>query len=70
MITKESAKIADALIKEYIKDSEVVMGEFLADKKVPNGISFEQAFEIYIACMQCVNGDRFYAIKEGKKVEL
>ena len=61
---------ADSIIEEYERDSEVVMAEFLAWKKVPRGMSFEQAFETYIECMKKVEGDKFFTIKEGKKIEL
>ena len=63
-------KIYKKLIKEYIEDSEVVMGEFLAWKKVPRGMTFEDAFEMYIRAMKEVNGDQFYAVKEGETEEL
>jgi hypothetical protein len=45
------------------------MAEFLASE-FPKGLSFEEAFETYILCMKMVEGDEFYAIKEGKKIEL
>ena len=64
---KETTK---KIIDEYINESEVVMGEFLAQKEVPQGMTFEEAFETYIECMEQANGDRFFAIKEGETIIL
>ena len=55
------------LIKEYTTDSEVCMGEFLAYKKVPQGMTFEQAFEMYIKCMNMVEGDEFFVKQENSE---
>jgi len=62
--------IVNSLIKDYEENSEVVMAEYLADKKVPWGLTFEDAFEMYIELMKRVEGDEFYTIKEGEKIEL
>lgn len=59
---------------EYIKaayhTSDVCMGELLAD--IPaDGLSIEQAFELYIKSMQWANGDRFFIEREdGIKEEI
>jgi len=60
----------DELINEYLDESEVCMAEFLAWKKVPAGMTFEEAFETYIRVMKAVEGDKFYTIKEGETFEL
>ena len=64
------SNIVKKLIHKYITDSEVVMGEFLASEKVQRGLTYEQAFEIYISCMKIVEEDKFYTIKEDKTIEL
>lgn len=64
------SKIVKKLVHKYITDSEVVMGEFLASEKVQRGLTYEQAFEIYISCMKIVEEDKFYTIKENKTIEL
>ena len=65
-IVKETAK---NLIDKYYKESGVCMAEFLASE-FPKGLSYEEAFEVYILCMKMVEGDEFYTIKEGIKEEL
>lgn len=57
-------------IKEQYKFSEVCMGELLAD--IPaEGLSIEDAFELYIRCMQWVEGDKFFVEKPDEdEVEL
>ncbi len=65
-IVKETAQ---RVIDKYYAESEVCMAEFLASE-FPKGLSFEEAFETYILCMKMVEGDEFYTIKEGKKIEL
>ncbi len=57
------------LLSTY-EDSEVCMAETLASEVVPAGVSYEEAFEIYIEAMKRVEGDTFYAIKDGEKIEL
>ena len=58
------------LLSTYAKDSEVCMAETLASEVVPAGTTYEEAFEIYIETMKRVEGDSFYTIKDGKKIEL
>ena len=52
--------IVNELIDEYRRDSDVCMGEFLAYKKVPKGMTFEQAFEAYKDCMEQIEGDIYF----------
>lgn len=65
-IVKETAQ---KIIDKYYAESEVCMAEFLASE-FPKGLSFEEAFEIYILCMKMVEGDKFYTVKENKTIEL
>ena len=58
------------LIKDYIENSEVCMAEYLASEKVPQGMTFEEVFNIYINCMKQVEGDKFFVEKEGEMIEL
>lgn len=58
------------LIKDYIENSEVCMAEYLASKEVPQGITFEETFNIYVKCMKQVEGDKFFVEKEGEMKEL
>jgi len=69
-MTEANNNIVNSLIKDYIKNSDVVMAEYLASKKVPHGLTFEDAFEIYIELMKQANGDEFYTIKEGEIIDL
>ena len=57
------------LLNTY-EDSEVCMAETLASEVVPDGTTYEKAFEIYIEAMKRVEGDTFYTIKDGEKIEL
>jgi len=54
----------------YLDESEVCMAELLADTPVPEGLTIEQAFELYVALMKWSDGDEFYTIKEGEKITL
>ena len=67
MINQEIKK---ELIKKFIEESDVCMAEFLASENVPNGMSFEDAFEMYIALMKEVEGDKFFVIKDEKIVSI
>ena len=58
------------LIKDYIENSEVCMAEYLASEEVPQGMTFEDAFNTYINCMKEVEGDKFFVEKEGEMIEL
>ena len=62
--------MAKDLIKDYIENSEVCMAEYLASEEVPQGMTFEEVFNIYINCMKQVEGDKFFVEKEGEMIEL
>lgn len=62
--------ITKELIKDYIENSEVCMAEYFASKEVPQGLTFEDAFNIYIICMKQVEGDKFFVEKEGEMIAL
>ena len=47
----------------------VCMAEFLASE-FPKGLSYEEAFQVYVECMKTVEGDEFYTIKEGETIAL
>ena len=52
---------AASIDKEYLQDSEVCMGELLAQKKA-DGLTIEEAFLLYIECMKRAEGDRFFRV--------
>lgn len=58
------------LIRDNIENSEVCMAEYLASKEVPQGLTFEEAFNIYINCMKQVEGDRFFVKRAGEIGEM
>lgn len=60
----------DKLIKKYMEESDVCMAEFLASEKVPEGMTFEQAFFAYMQCMHEVEGDNFYVVQENQIQDL
>ena len=62
--------MAKDLIKDYIENSEVCMAEYLASEEVPQGMTFEEVFNIYINCMKQVEGDKFFVDKDGEMIEL
>lgn len=68
--TTAADRLLSALQKEYEQDSDVCAAEFLAGKAVPAGVSFEEAFQAYIAMMKTIEGDRFVQIREKEIVEL
>lgn len=58
------------IIETYITDSDVCMAETLAFEKVPSGMTYEQAFKVYIKAMKEVEKDRFFTVKDGETIEL
>ena len=57
-------------IKENYHTSNVCMGETLAATPA-EGLSVEEAFELYIRCMQWAEGDKFFVEKlDEDEVEL
>lgn len=56
------------VVKEY-SQSGVCMAETLA--RIPaNGLTIEEAFELYIKVMNYAEGDEFYKIAEGETIKL
>jgi len=64
--TNDSVK---TLIEKYHKQDNCA-AEFLACERVPVGMSFEAAFETYIAVMKTVEKDSFFVRKENETIEL
>ena len=62
-------KLVNDIIDIYA-DNDLCMAEILADVAVPDGLTYEEAFEVYIEAMKRADGDEFYTIKEGEKYEL
>ena len=62
--------VFDGLVDDYRKNSEVCLAEYLASAPVAGGMTYEQAFDLYIKAMKEVEGDRFYVIKEKETIEL
>lgn len=59
-----------SLLDAYRNDNDLCCAEFLATEKVPEGMSFEQAFQLYISMMKTVEGDRFLQIREKEIITL
>ena len=58
--------IVASVVNEYLYESEVCAAEYLAWRKVPEGLSFEDAFKVYVEVMKRVEGDVFRVTKEGE----
>lgn len=69
MDTIKKGQILGNLLLAYLAN-DICMAELLADEKVPEGTTFEEAFKIYIEMMKRIEGDKFFTIKEGEKMEL
>ncbi len=55
-------------MKEYHAD-DICMGELLA--AIPaDGLTLEEAFELYIAAKKWADGDKFYQVTEKERREL
>lgn len=52
-------------LQDDYRQQDLCAAEFLASEKVPEGMTFEQAFEFYIEVMKTVEGDTFTVTKEG-----
>ena len=63
-------KFYHELIEDYAFNSDVCMAEYLASTTTPPDITFEEAFLVYVRAMKEANGDGFFTIKEGEKIEL
>lgn len=70
MTDKRILKIGRELLNEYYNESEVCMGEFLAWKKVPHDMTYEEAFRMYMNMMNVVEGDHFYQVADGQEIAL
>ncbi len=56
-------------IMDIYKTSDVCMAETLAD--IPaNGLTLEEAFELYVQAMKKVDGDEFYKVADGETIKL
>lgn len=66
----DECPMAGHLVRDYVANSDVVIAEYLASKRVPAGTSYEEAFKIYVECMKRANGDRFFVMKEGNMEEI
>lgn len=62
--------VFERLIDDYETNSEVCLTEYLASEPVAPGLTYEQAFELYIKAMKKVEGDKFFTIKENETIEL
>ena len=56
-------------IYDEFSNSDVCMGELLADIEVPAGMTFEDAFLLYVKIMNNVEQDRFFRIAEEDLLE-
>lgn len=65
LLSDKEQEVVDRLTESYINNSEIVMGEYLAFEKA-NGLTFEEAYHIYIALMKRAYGNQFYVIKEDE----
>ena len=59
--TKQGNEIP-ILVKKYMEQDNCCF-DFLASEKVPSGLTYEEAFEIYVGMMQMVEADRFIHIR-------
>ena len=58
----------DKVIKEYVQD-DICIYDLLAS--IPaDGLTLEEAFELYISALKKIEGDQFFRIAEGEKIEL
>ena len=58
-------KTINEIIRKFREDSEVCMAEFLTSENVPANLTFEEAFFVYMSCMNKIEGDNFYTVKEN-----
>lgn len=58
----------EKVIEEY-HDNDICIYELLA--AIPaDGLTLEEAFELYISAMKTIEGDQFFRIAEEEKIEL
>lgn len=65
MKEKEIKRILDIYNRE-----DICIADLLANIKVPKGISYEQAFEIYIQLLKMIENDNFYRIADNELKQL
>jgi hypothetical protein len=59
----KQGKELSALMNKYMKQDNCCF-DFLAHEKVPAGMTFEEAFEVYVGMMQTIEADRFIHIRD------
>ena len=59
--TKQGNELS-ILVKKYMEQDNCCF-DFLANEKVPSGLTYEEAFEIYVGMMQMVEDDSFIHIR-------
>ena len=60
--TNKQGNEISILVKKYMEQDNCCF-DFLASEKVPSGLTYEEAFEIYVGMMQMVEADRFIHIR-------
>lgn len=62
-------KITFQNIQQQYTDNDICMSELLAS--IPaDGLSVEDAFELYIQAMKWSDGDKFFVVSDGEQTEL
>jgi hypothetical protein len=61
-VTKQGKELS-ILMNKYMNQGNCCF-DFLGYEKVPAGLTFEEAFEIYVGMMQMVEADRFIHIRD------
>lgn len=62
-------KITLQVIQKKYTENDICMSELLAS--IPaDGLTIEEAFELYMQAMKWSDGDRFFTIADGEKIEL
>ena len=61
-LSRQGKELA-TLIGKYMNQDNCCF-DFLAYEKVPAGMTFEEAFEVYVGMMQTVEADRFIHIRD------
>ena len=68
-MTPNAQKVVNRIVRDYKNNNEVCMGELLADETA-DGLTLEEAFEVYVHCMKAIEGNRFYVEKNGERMML
>ena len=61
-VSKQGKELS-TLMDKYMKQGNCCF-DFLAYEKVPAGMTFEEAFEVYVGMMQTIEADRFIHIRD------